>query len=111
MLEQLASVACDGTIRYPDVLRETVRMTTAGDTLVLFINAGAHASDALLAALAGLHERGLHLFAVLFDMESFRASTPTPSSIPPELHGALQAMHAHIITVRRGDDLASLFGA
>jgi uncharacterized protein (DUF58 family) len=111
MLEQLASVACDGATTYPDVLREAAHRATAGDTLVLFINAGAHAADALLAALAGLHERGLHLFAVLFDMESFRATTPALASIPAELHAALQDMRAHIVTVRRGDDLASLFGA
>lgn len=111
LLEQLASVACDGASAYPDVLRETAHLAMAGDTLVLFLNAGAHAADTLLAALAGLHERGLHLLAVLFDMESFRASTPTPSSIPPELHGMLLHLGAHIVTVRRGDDLASLFGA
>lgn len=112
ILEALAIVAGDGQIHYAQVLEDIAHDCAAGETLVVFLSGTESQQDATLRSLAVLRAQGLHLFAVLFDRLSFatpQASSPSQSS--SLLLAGLQELGAHVVEIRYGDDLITIFNA
>lgn len=112
ILDHLAVVDCDGQTAYAELLNSIGPECIRGETAIVFLSEKAAYSERTLLGLAMLQARRVHIFAIVFDQASFRAdnrtSTPDPSSEPVVL-AALMELGAHIVRVRRGDDLVQLF--
>jgi len=109
ILDALAVVAADGATPYPEVLEAAARPVARGETVVTFHSEATRAGrtpDAL-AALALLRSRGAHLLAICFDRASFTGAAADDDA----LAAGLRELGAHVLPVRRGDELTALFNA
>jgi uncharacterized protein (DUF58 family) len=107
ILDELAIVDADGTTEYAEVLQRVALNCIRGETVLVFLSAPAAQSSAILQALALLKARHAHLFAVVFEQDTF--SNTTTDGVPDALLGGLLELGAHCQTVRQGDDLLSVF--
>lgn len=112
ILDELAVADSDGSLPYPYLLSRLATQVQAGETLVLFLSGPRERDEELLQALALLRARRAHLYAVLFERDTFvpkqkvsRDGTPATAA----LHGGLLELGAHCVNVRNGDDLVRLF--
>ncbi|WP_265944239.1 DUF58 domain-containing protein [Dechloromonas sp. A34] len=112
ILDHLAVVDCDGRTAYADLLTEIGADCIRGETAVVFLAENPAYAERTLQALAILQARRVHIFAVVFDQDSFRAGDNGPPIAAADgLTGALLELGAHIVRVRRGDDLVQLFNS
>jgi uncharacterized protein (DUF58 family) len=112
MLDELAVVACDGSTPYEQLLGEVGPFCLRGETAVVFLSERAASWTKTLEALATLRARQVHLLAVLFDQASFVPDKQASKHESVDLvrgSADLLELGAHVITVRQGDDLVSLF--
>ncbi len=113
ILDELAVADSDGAVPYAYVLSRVAAQTQPGETVVVFLSGPPKRTDDLLQSLALLRARRAHLYAVLFDRDSFAAPAAkvshgdTPAATA--LHGGLLDLGAHCVAVRNGDDLVRLF--
>lgn len=112
ILDHLAVVDCDGQTAYADLLTEIGADCIRGETAVVFLAENPAYAERTLQALAMLQARRVHIFAVVFDQDSFRADDNTPPAAAANgMTSALLELGAHIVRVRRGDDLVQLFNS
>jgi len=112
ILDHLAVVDCDGQTTYADLLSEIGADCIRGETAVVFLAENPAYAERTLLALAMLQARRVHIFAVVFDQDSFRTGDNSPPAAAADgLTGALLELGAHIVRVRRGDDLVQLFNS
>lgn len=113
ILDELAVADADGSLPYPFMLTRLATQVQAGETVVVFLSGPPERDAELLQSLALLCARRAHLYAVLFERNSFAASVKevSPGTTPPSaaLVGGLLELGAHCIPVRNGDDLVRLF--
>lgn len=112
ILDHLAVVDSDGTMPYASLLDEIGPTCLRGETAVIFLSADRGGCEKALRALATLRARQIHLFVVVFEQASFLAADARQTRALPEhasLLAALADLGAHVVPVRRGDDLLSLF--
>ncbi|MBI2276907.1 MAG: DUF58 domain-containing protein [Dechloromonas sp.] len=112
IVDHLAVVDCDGQTPYAALLNEIGADCIRGETVVVFLAEHPAYAERTLQALAMLQARRVHILAVVFDQDSFRAGDSSPTTAAADgLTGALQELGAHIVRVRRGDDLVRLFNS
>jgi len=112
ILDHLAVVDCDGQTAYAELLTDIGADCIRGETAVIFLSENPAYAERTLQALAMLQARRVHILAVVFDQNSFQAGdNGPPAAAAGGLTGALLELGAHIIRVRRGDDLVQLFNS
>lgn len=111
ILDALAIAEADGDTPYAKLLTEIALNCIRGETVVLLLAEPPHRHAETLQALALLRAKGVYLFAVLFERDSFlnAASWTRRDSSDRTLNASLLELGAHCVTVRRGDDLTALF--
>jgi len=116
ILDQLAVVDADGNSEYAAVLTELAANCSAGETVLVLLSAPPARSAEILQALSLLHARRAHLFAVVFERDTFTSAARTGKPRMPErnertdgLIGGLLELGAYCLPVRQGDDLVRLF--
>ena len=113
ILDELAVVACDGSIPYAHLLTEIGPHCLRGETVVVFLSEKGTRWAQTLQALATLHARQAHLFAVVFDQATFLPEGAASGLLPDHagITAALLELGAYCVTVRQGDDLVRLFNS
>jgi uncharacterized protein (DUF58 family) len=111
ILDTLAVVDADGNTPYAQLLTQIALDCVRGETVLLLLSEPPMRCAATLQALALLRAKGAHLFAVVFDRDSFFsvASWVQADAGSQSLNAGLLEMAAHCLTVRRGDELSELF--
>jgi uncharacterized protein (DUF58 family) len=110
ILDELAVADSDGAVPYAYLLGRVAAQTQPGETVVIFLSGPPRHDEALLQSLALLRARRAHLYAVLFDRESFGPEKVSRGDTPPAaVYGGLLELGAHCVPVRNGDDLVRLF--
>ena len=82
-----------------------------GETVLLLLAEPPQRHAETLQALGLLRTKGVNLFAVVFERDSFfnSASWAINHGADQALNAGLLELGAHCVTVRRGDDLTALF--
>lgn len=113
ILDALAVVEADGKTPYAQLLTQIALDCVRGETVLLLLSEPPMRCEATLQALALLRAKGAHLFAVVFDRDSFFnvGSWVRPDAGNQALNAGLLETGAHCLSVRRGDELTGLFNA
>jgi uncharacterized protein (DUF58 family) len=114
ILDQLAVLDASGATPYGAQLERAAAQCLPGETVVIFLSPAPELTEDILRALALLRARHAHLFAVLFDRNSFIGDA-LPSPVETASNDALLAtlldLGAHCVPVRNGDDLVRVFNS
>lgn len=110
ILDALAVVEADGKTAYAQILQQIALDCQRGETVVLLLSEPAMRNTATLQALALLRTKGAHLFAVLFDRNSFALGGKPHANIENEaMYAGLLELGAQTRIIRKGDDLMATF--
>lgn len=109
ILDELAVVDADGATPYAQVLQRVATESRQGETVVVFLAEPQAMMAATLQAIAMLRARGAHVFAVVFERDSFLPAVKVGDDGTAMAVAALLDMGAHCLRVRKGDDLVRLF--
>lgn len=112
LLDVLAVVDSDADQTYDAWLSAVAPSGLRGETAVVFLTPTRSAWPATCQALAVLGARGMHLWAVVFDVPSFSPAGGLVRNVyadPKQMTAELLAMGAHVVNVRQGDDLVKVF--
>ncbi|WP_020481188.1 DUF58 domain-containing protein [Methylomonas sp. MK1] len=111
ILDALAVAEADGNTPYAKLLTEIALNCIRGETVLLLLAEPPHRNAETLQALALLRAKGVYLFAVLFERDSFlsAAGVSRRDNGNRTLSAGLLELSAHCVTVRRGDNLTELF--
>jgi len=110
ILDALAVVEANGKTAYAQLLRQIALDCQRGETIVVLLSEPAMRSTATLQALALLRTKGAHLFAVLFDRNSFALGGKPSATIENDaFYAGLLELRAQTRIIRKGDDLMAAF--
>lgn len=109
ILDELAIADADGTTPYAKVLQRAAVECRPGETVVVFLSEPAVLLADTLQAMALLRARGAHVFAVVFERDSFAPEQKVSTDGTAMAVAGLLEMGAHCLQVRKGDDLVKLF--
>jgi uncharacterized protein (DUF58 family) len=109
ILDELAVVAADGATPYAGVLQGVAADCRRGETVVAFLSEPAALLADTLQILAFLRARGAHVYAVVFERDSFEPKPKDGVDGTAMAMAALLDMGASCLAVRKGDDLVRLF--
>jgi len=113
ILDALAVIEADGKTPYAQLLTQIALDCVRGETVLLLLSEPPMRCEATLQALALMRAKGAHLFAVVFDRDSFFnvGSWVRPDAGSQPLSAGLLELGAHCVQVRRGDELTELFNS
>lgn len=111
LLDELAVVDADGAIPYTKLLQRVATECRQGETVVVFLSEPAAMLTDTLQALALLRARGAHVYALVFERDSFQQTQKVGDDGAAMAVAGLLDMGAHCLQVRKGDDLVKLFNA
>jgi len=119
ILDRLAVVDADGGsdgTEYAALLTGIAANCSSGETVLVFLAEPAARPAELLQALSLLQSRRAHLFAVVFERDTFAGAAhegqpqmPASDERPGAVTGGLFELGAYCLPVRQGDDLVRLF--
>lgn len=108
ILDELAVLDADGNTPYATLLESVALDCQAGETVVVFLSEPEARAADTLQALSLLRSRGVNLFAVSFDRQSFAADAAQRNA-SIDLGAAVQELGGFHVHVARHDDLVRLF--
>jgi len=111
ILDTLAVIDADGETTYAKIVERFANECRRGETVVVFISEPAHLLPETLQALALLRARGAHLFAMIFERQSFAPDENSAADGTEHALAALLDMNAFCMKIRQNDDLVKLFNA
>lgn len=111
LLDELAVVDADGAMPYAKVLQRVATECRQGETVVVFLSEPAVMLADTLQALALLRARGAHVYALVFERDSFQQTQKVGDDGAAMAVAGLLDMGAYCLQVRKGDDLVKLFNA
>lgn len=112
LLDALAVVDSRAEQTYGAWLAALAPSGLRGETAVVFLSSTRTNWPDTLQALVVLSARGMHLWAVVFDVPSFSPAGDVVRNVyadPQQMNAELLALGAHVVNVRRGDDLVKVF--
>jgi uncharacterized protein (DUF58 family) len=112
LLDAFAVVDSRADQTYGAWLAEQAPNGLRGETAVVFLSPTRSNWPDVLQALAVLSARGMHLWAVVFDVPSFSPAGDMVRNVyadPQQMNAELLALGAHVVNVCRGDDLVKVF--
>lgn len=109
ILDELAVVDADGATPYAEVLQRVATECRQSETVVVFLSEPAPLLADTLQALALLRARGAHVYAVVFERDSFEPNPKFGADGSATAIAGLLDMGAYCLQVRKGDDLVKLF--
>ncbi|OGS90903.1 MAG: hypothetical protein A2Z95_06485 [Gallionellales bacterium GWA2_60_18] len=109
MLDALAVVDADGAIPYAKVLQDVAMHCRYGQTVVVFLSEPEARVSATVQAIALLRARGANVLAIEFERGSFLDEKAPPSGAGASPWAGLLDLGIVSLTIRKGDDLLSVF--
>lgn len=109
ILDELAVVDADGSTSYAAVLEALSARVVDGETVVVFLSQPPSESIDVANALALLRARRVHLYAIVFECDSFAGMPKSAGAQAEAVTTVLHELDAYCLRVRCGDDLVALF--
>lgn len=109
ILDELAVIDADGSTPYAEVLEALSARVVDGETVVVFLSQPPSESIDLANALTLLRARRVHLYAIVFERDSFAGMPRSAGAHADSVTTVLHELDAYCLRVRCGDDLVALF--